>query len=59
MIVLAVVYFLWGVVQFILGAESEEKRREGQMHMFYGIIGLFIMVSVFGIMSVICNTIGC
>lgn len=59
MIALALVYFLFGVVQFLTGLESEDKRREGQMHMLYGLFGLFIMFSVFGILQVVCASIGC
>ena len=55
---LALVMFLWGIVQFISNAENEEKLSEGKEHMLWGIVGMFIMVSVFGIMNLICNTIG-
>jgi len=59
MIALALVYFMIGVVQFMLGMDSEEKRTAGQKHMLYGAFGLFIMISVFGLMQIICNTVGC
>lgn len=59
MMVLALVYFLFGVVQFLTSLDNEEKRREGQMHMLYGVFGLFVMFSVFGILQIICGTIGC
>lgn len=55
---LALVMFIWGIVQFIANAENEEKLNEGKEHMLWGIMGMFIMVSVFGIMNLICNTIG-
>jgi hypothetical protein len=50
---LAVIYFLYGVFEFVLGLDNEEKRKAGQKHMLWGIIGLFIMVSVGGIMSLV------
>jgi len=56
---LALVMFLWGVFEFIAGADNEEKRKTGGQHMIWGIVGIFIMVSVFGIMRLICNTIDC
>lgn len=59
MIALALVWFMIGMVQFIAGMDSEEKRIAGQKHMLYGIIGLFIMITAFGIMQIICNTISC
>jgi len=55
----ALVLFLVGVVQFIQGADSPDKRSTGARHMVWGVVGLFIMVSVFGIMNIVCTTIGC
>ena len=54
----ALLYFLWGVAEFIRGSGSEEARQTGAQHMLWGVIGMFIMVSVYGILNLICNTIG-
>lgn len=54
---LALVYFLYGVFEMIRNAESEEARKIGQQHILWGVIGMFIMISFYGIMHVICNTI--
>ena len=59
LIALAVVYFLWGVIEFIAGSDNEEKRDAGKKHMMWGVAGIFIMVSVFGIMNLICGTLNC
>ncbi len=58
MIGLAVVYFLWGVFEFVRNAESSEERKKGGMHMLYGALGLFIMVTAYGILNLILRTIG-
>lgn len=50
---LALVVFLYGVYEFIMGAENEEKRRVGAQHIVWGVIGLAIMLSVFGIIRLI------
>jgi len=55
---LALVFFLWGVFQYIWQEESEGAQRDGRQHMFWGLIGMFIMFSVFAIMKLIANTIG-
>lgn len=55
---LAVVYFVYGLVQYLLNPDSEEIRKSSKSHILWGIIGMFIMVSVFGIMSLILNTLG-
>ena len=52
------VVFVWGAVKYILGSDSEEARMTGSKHMLYGIIGMFIIVAVGGIISIIKNTIG-
>ena len=54
---LALVYFLYGVLEIIRNADSDEARKTGQQHVLWGVIGMFIMVSFYGIMHVICNTI--
>lgn len=54
----AVIVFLWGVLQFVLKADSEEGRVTGGKHILYGIIGMAIMISAFGIMRFIIGTIG-
>lgn len=55
---LALVYFLYGVAQFIMNGGNDEKRTIGKSHMMWGVVGMFIMVSVFGIMRIILNTLG-
>ena len=55
---LAIVYFVWGVMQFIGNADKAEKRDEGYQHMIWGIIGIFIMVSAKGIIYLILNVMG-
>lgn len=53
----AFVVFLWGIVEFIAGAENEEKRRTGQQHMLWGVIGLAIIFGANAIVSLIKATV--
>jgi uncharacterized membrane protein len=55
---LATVVFLWGLVQYVINADDQEARSTGQKHMIYGIIGMVVMVSVFGIITLILDTFG-
>lgn len=56
---LALVFFLFGMFKFFVNRDKNaEKVKEGKNHMFWGIIGMFIMISVFGIMRLIINTLG-
>ena len=50
--------FLWGLVKFLWDIEEGSGQNEGKQHMFWGVIGMFIMVSIWGIISLILNTFG-
>lgn len=54
----SLVYFVYGLVQYLVNPDNEEIRKSSKNRMLYGIIGLFIMTAVFGIMNIILNTIG-
>ncbi len=47
----AIVYFLWNVFKYVMAAGDEEKRKEGQSGIIYGIIGIAVMVSVYGLVN--------
>ena len=53
---LAVVYFLYGIFEFISNQENEEKKTTGKNHMIWGIIGIVIMMGVFTILNIIMAT---
>lgn len=55
---LALVIFLWGVWEFVHGADSSDARSKGVQHIFWGVIGMTIMVAVFGIIRILLNTFG-
>lgn len=58
LVTLALVTFMYGVVEFIAHADDENKRAEGRKFMLWGVIGMFVMLSVFGILGVLSNTLG-
>lgn len=55
---LAVAGFIWGVVQYVLNADNEEKRKKGKSYMMWGIIALFVMISMWGLVGVLTKTFG-
>ncbi|MDB5266496.1 MAG: protein of unknown function with transrane region [Parcubacteria group bacterium] len=55
---LALLYFFWGLAKFILNANDEKKHEEGKNIMIWGIIALFVMVSVWGIVAFIQSNLG-
>ncbi len=54
----ALVLFLWGVAKFLMSAENDADLKQGKNNMIWGLVGMFIMISVIGIMNLIKGTIG-
>lgn len=54
----AVLYFVYGATMFVRAQKSEKGQEEGRSHLMWSIIGIFIMVAVYGIMNLIANTVG-
>lgn len=57
LITLGVIYFLWGLVVYVTSGDAD-KKKDGQQHMIWGLIGIFVMVGLWGIIAVIMNTFG-
>ncbi len=53
LIALALVFFLWGLVVFIMNSGDESARDEGKKKMIWGIIALFVIVSVWGLVALL------
>ena len=50
--------FFWGLAKFILNAESSDAQSKGRDLMTWGVIALFVMTSVFGILAFIERSLG-
>ncbi|OGI78683.1 hypothetical protein A3F19_01840 [Candidatus Nomurabacteria bacterium RIFCSPHIGHO2_12_FULL_37_29] len=55
LLALGVVYFVWGVVQYVI-ANEEEVKKKGRERIIYGIIGLAIIVSLWGLVNIVVTT---
>lgn len=53
----AVLYFIYGVVTFVIAGDAD-KKAEARQKVIQGIIGLFVIVSLWGIVFFIGNTFG-
>ena len=53
-IMLAIVIFFWGLIKYLM-AVGEEKS-EGIQIMFYGVLAIFVMVSIWGIIRLLQTT---
>lgn len=56
MFALAMVFFLYGVLEFFLNQDNEEAKTNGKSHMIWGVIGLTIMIGVWSILGMIIST---
>lgn len=55
----ALVLFLYGMFRLVASTDkSSDDSNKGKQHMLWGIIGMFVMISVFGIMRLILSTLG-
>ena len=52
---LAIIYFLWGLTRYMLKAGEEQA--DARQQMVWGIIILFVMVSIWGFVSILSATI--
>jgi hypothetical protein len=58
MILLALVYIAYAVFEYIAeGAESQAKEEKKQK-IFWGVIGLFIIVSIWALVAIVANSFG-
>ena len=54
-ITLAIVVFFWGVIKYLMKS-SGENAGEGLKLMMWGVIAIFVMVSIWGIIRLLQNT---
>jgi hypothetical protein len=55
---LAFIVFLWGAfTAFILGASDGTAKEKGKNLMLWGLIGFFVMISIWGLVNILVGTI--
>ncbi len=56
---LALAAFVWGAVNyFFLHGDEETKREEGKKFVFWGILGMVVLFSVWGFVNLLLSTLG-
>lgn len=58
LVAVAVGYFLYGLMEFIKNQDNEDAQESGKKHMLWGVIGIAIMFSVYGILNLVNNIAG-
>lgn len=48
---LTLLVFFWGIAMFIRSADSDKGREQGKNLIFWGVIGLFVVVTFWGIIA--------
>lgn len=54
---IAFLFFMWGGAMVILGSGDTGKVKEGKQRMIWSLVGLFVMFSVWGLLSFMNGTI--
>ena len=57
LIILGVIYFVWGVISYVI-ASDEEAKTVGRDRIIFGIIGLAVIIAVWGLVKILTNTFG-
>jgi hypothetical protein len=57
LIAIALLVFVWGVVKFIAAAD-DSARDDGKKKMIWGIVGLFVIISVWGLVALLRQLVG-
>ena len=53
---LEVVLFVGGIISYMANADNEIKRTEGRKFMIWGVIAMFVTLSLWGLVAIIRNT---
>lgn len=55
LVTLGVVYFVWGVITYVISSD-EEAKKTGRNRIIYGIIGLAVIIGMWGLVTLLRNT---
>src|SRR3989344_3089134 len=55
LIALGVVYFIWGVITYVI-ASDEEAKQSGMNRIIFGIIGLAVIIGLLGLVRILTGT---
>ena len=53
---IAVFIIILGLFNYIREGDNEEKRAEGRMFIIWGIVSIFVMLSIWGLVNVLVGT---
>ena len=53
---LAVIFIVWNIVMFMIKASDPEGRKGASTNVLWGIVGLVIIISIWGLVNIFTNT---
>ncbi len=54
---LAVIWIIIGVFRYVIaGGKNEDDRKKGGMDILYGVVGLFVILSIWGLVAILRNS---
>lgn len=53
---LALLIFIYGCYEYLTHSNESQARETGQMHILWGIVGMFIMLVAYGILGIAAGT---
>ncbi|MDQ5912328.1 MAG: hypothetical protein QG568_543 [Patescibacteria group bacterium] len=56
-IALTVLIFLWGIFRFVMAGGDGEQRKEAQGYIIWGVVALFVMVSIWGLVNILVRSV--
>ncbi len=56
LVALATAAFVWGIIQYFLNPDNEEKKKKANSYMLWGIIALFVIITMWGLVGILSAT---
>ena len=56
LVALAMAGFVYGIIKFFLNPDSEEQKKAGKNFMIWGLVAMFVIVSIWGLVGIVSKT---
>jgi hypothetical protein len=56
LVALAVIFIIWNVVIYLIKSTGDEGKGKAGKNILWGIVGLFVIVSIWGLVNILTNT---
>ena len=56
LVTVALIVFIVGIIQYMAGAADQTQREKGKKFILWGIIGLFVIIAIWGILKILTGT---